>query len=406
MNVQPEDSPLFQEILANPHDRELRLVFADWLEEQGDPRGELVRIQCQLENMTRSETGYSRLRGKAGKLEREHGGFGGLQSVAIAKTELRGGFVERVELTPARWIKHAGEIIRTTPLRDLRLKGKSAKFAQIAEMPELVQLTALELRQPKIDEAGLAALAKSPHLAKLESLGLHGTECQSVARILSQSPLLSQLTTLEISGEPISQHDVQLIGEHSRQLRTLEISYAENTGFPELAASNLKSLTALDFNCGWQEQSLTRKQLESFGTSEFEEPLRQLTIRPVEPGFAEAFTGARYQNLDELVIYEDALKTPDLTSIVTHLSGLSDLTLNGCGLRDAVARAIARSPTLAHLKHLRMTRNRITAKGIEAILTSEFFSPDTELHLAGNPIDEREIKRLQKNLGRSFGNFR
>lgn len=401
----PEESPLFQEILANPHDRELRLVFADWLEEQGDPRGELVRLQCQLENMTRSETGYSRLRARAGKLERQHGGFGDLKKVAIAKTELRGGFAERVELTPARWIKHAAEIIRTTPLRDLRLKGKSAKFAQIAEIPELSQLKALELRQPKIDNASLEALIKSPHLDGLESLGLHGTECTSIGSVLSQSPLLSQLTTLELSAELISPRDVQAIGENSDRLQTLEISFAESSGFPELAATGLDSLTSLDWNSGWREPPLTKNQLEQFGASMFDEPLRQLTLRPVEPGFAEAFVEFRFQQLDELAIYEDALKTPDVASILAHLKGLSDLTLCACGLRDAAARATAKSPTLSGLKHLRLTRNRITEKGIEAILTSEYFSPDTELHLAGNPVYEAEIRRLKKKLGRSFGNF-
>src|SRR5208283_5459050 len=28
----------------NPEDTTLRLIFADWLEEQGDPRGELIRL--------------------------------------------------------------------------------------------------------------------------------------------------------------------------------------------------------------------------------------------------------------------------------------------------------------------------------------------------------------------------
>ena len=355
--------------------------------------------------MTRSDAGYSRLRATAGKLERQHGGFGDLKKVTVAKTELRGGFVERVEVTPARWIKHAAEIIRTTPLRDLRLKGKSAKFAQIAEMPELSQLTALELRQSKIDNAGLEALVKSPHLASLSTLGLYGTECTSIGRVLSQSALLSQLTTLELGGETISPHDVQLIGENVRGLQTLVIGVAENSGLPELAAAGLDSLTNLDWNSGWREPPLTKNQLEQFGASMFDEPLRQLTLRPVEPGFAEAFVEFRFQQLEELAIYEDALKTPDVASILAHLKGLSDLTLCACGLRDAAARAIAKSPTLSGLKHLRMTRNRITEKGVEAILSSEYFSPETELHLAGNPIYEAEIRRLKKKLGRSFGNF-
>src|SRR5436309_3203063 len=32
----------------NPDDLSFRLVFADWLEEQGDPRGELLRLRHTL----------------------------------------------------------------------------------------------------------------------------------------------------------------------------------------------------------------------------------------------------------------------------------------------------------------------------------------------------------------------
>jgi uncharacterized protein (TIGR02996 family) len=35
-------------ILNSPDDQTLRLVYADWLEEHGDPRAELVRLECQL----------------------------------------------------------------------------------------------------------------------------------------------------------------------------------------------------------------------------------------------------------------------------------------------------------------------------------------------------------------------
>jgi uncharacterized protein (TIGR02996 family) len=40
-----EPDPFLGEVLANPTDQALRLVYADWLEERGDPRGEWLRIQ-------------------------------------------------------------------------------------------------------------------------------------------------------------------------------------------------------------------------------------------------------------------------------------------------------------------------------------------------------------------------
>jgi uncharacterized protein (TIGR02996 family) len=49
--MNPEDEFL-EAIRQNPDDDTPRLVYADWLEERDDPRGEFIRIQCQLANMT------------------------------------------------------------------------------------------------------------------------------------------------------------------------------------------------------------------------------------------------------------------------------------------------------------------------------------------------------------------
>ena len=39
---------LLRAVLAQPEDEAVRLVYADWLEEQGDPRAEFIRLQIAL----------------------------------------------------------------------------------------------------------------------------------------------------------------------------------------------------------------------------------------------------------------------------------------------------------------------------------------------------------------------
>jgi uncharacterized protein (TIGR02996 family) len=39
---------LFEEVLAHPHSDDPRRIYADWLSERGDPRGEFVAVQCEL----------------------------------------------------------------------------------------------------------------------------------------------------------------------------------------------------------------------------------------------------------------------------------------------------------------------------------------------------------------------
>ncbi len=42
------DEAFLQAILEAPDDDTPRLIYADWLEDQGDPRGELIRLEAQL----------------------------------------------------------------------------------------------------------------------------------------------------------------------------------------------------------------------------------------------------------------------------------------------------------------------------------------------------------------------
>jgi uncharacterized protein (TIGR02996 family) len=43
-----DDVDFVRAIQAHPSDLALRQVYADWLDERGDPRGEYVRLQCQF----------------------------------------------------------------------------------------------------------------------------------------------------------------------------------------------------------------------------------------------------------------------------------------------------------------------------------------------------------------------
>jgi uncharacterized protein (TIGR02996 family) len=50
-----EEDAFISEILASPRDDAPRLVFADWLEERGDPRGEFLRVSVRLEALSGQE---------------------------------------------------------------------------------------------------------------------------------------------------------------------------------------------------------------------------------------------------------------------------------------------------------------------------------------------------------------
>ena len=46
--VDPQARALLDAVLADPTDIQARLVYADFLVERGDPRGEFIHVQCAL----------------------------------------------------------------------------------------------------------------------------------------------------------------------------------------------------------------------------------------------------------------------------------------------------------------------------------------------------------------------
>ncbi len=60
---------LLQAVYNHPEDRELRLIYGDWLQERGDPQGELIALQCCMEAQELTPTATRRINA----LIRKHG---------------------------------------------------------------------------------------------------------------------------------------------------------------------------------------------------------------------------------------------------------------------------------------------------------------------------------------------
>ena len=69
----PSESAFVNGILANPDDDGPRLVYADWLEERGNPRGELIHLQCQLAESEPNSQRFIELESRQNELLKEHG---------------------------------------------------------------------------------------------------------------------------------------------------------------------------------------------------------------------------------------------------------------------------------------------------------------------------------------------
>ena len=126
---------LLAAICESPDDVGLRLIFADWCEENGqEQRAELIRVQCALADLDPAVVGIQTVAAPLESREEEllsetssaldwlHGGdiqWDGLGGV------LRRGFIEEVTITIEDWLEQSHAIQCATPLRVLRLRWES-----------------------------------------------------------------------------------------------------------------------------------------------------------------------------------------------------------------------------------------------------------------------------------------
>src|SRR5215218_395524 len=69
----PEAAALYRAILAHPDEDTPRLVYADWLDEHGQPdRAEFIRVQCRLARANEWDDGYTAADVRARRLLAEH----------------------------------------------------------------------------------------------------------------------------------------------------------------------------------------------------------------------------------------------------------------------------------------------------------------------------------------------
>jgi uncharacterized protein (TIGR02996 family) len=178
MNLQ---NAFLQDIKEHPGDDAPRLILADWLTEQGDPRGEFLRLDVQRLRLDVGDPRRAELRRREEEVlehhaslwlgpARRHGGTGrlrrGLLHIDVpAETVLGESWAAWGETEEFAWVE---------ALRVRALGG--GQLAPLAGRPFLARLALLDLSGNGIDDEGGRALLASPYLARLSALDLTGND--------------------------------------------------------------------------------------------------------------------------------------------------------------------------------------------------------------------------------------
>jgi len=151
-----QEIELVQFIREAPEDLSRRLVYADWLEEQGDSQSEYIRLECQLAespktlvaNQLRQRAAQIWRAGKAGWHERvylnlEQTGLGDCRDQKIIRSwGYHRGCIESVTMNSRVIASSLESVLQVAPITTLRIAKSKSDRARLEHLSggEIVQL--------------------------------------------------------------------------------------------------------------------------------------------------------------------------------------------------------------------------------------------------------------------------
>jgi uncharacterized protein (TIGR02996 family) len=428
---------LLRAVIEHPDDDARRLVYADWLQQQGDPQGELIAVQIQLAHATANERAELETRAKA-LLDAHAETWTAALGDGISHVTFRRGlaYAARAAVNSHGLL----DVLDRAPIRDLGFvtddrdetddepSSRLAVARDVAADPRLarVELLATGLRW---GAEGLAALLGSPHLGGLRGLHIADPDCQVYAGEAIASARLPSLEFLALRGDyqgEMGDPGVVALARAElpalRDLALLNVSCGEASARALAASSTLTQLHGLDFGYG----SYNPNRIGPNGAAAIAESANFTQLRRLILDFngigdeglaalaASPHLGAlHYLSLKSASITDAGLRAfaagtgmPALELLeltynrdLTHagiealaesprLATLSSLWLRQTGIGVDGARALARSPHAAALRSLNLLECKLGDDGARALLDSPHLAGLTDLQLSGNQLSD------------------
>lgn len=361
-------------LFENPDDLATHMAYADYLSEQGDPRGELIQVQLALEDESHSAAQRKKLKKQEEKLLKEHSRewLGDLASWLLDQKGVRESY---------RDCKYYYRFSRGW-LSLIEGGGVTGNFtARLAVAPE-----AKLLRELRIQRAGYELEDDEQEVP-----GIPGSVSEEEVALypLRKSTVLKNVRVFQY-GETI---DWQNAGDHYNCHASLEGVVPAIKQMPNLEEIYLFCHYAdLDELFGLR----TLKKLRILLAYHMEDfPLSRLAKNPA------------MANLTHLLLYPHALteEEPSITfnglrAVLRskHITGLTHLQLRQSGIGDKGCLEMVKSGIFKQLKFLDLRVGTITDEGAMALAECEDIRNLEYLNLSRNAIGEEALGRIQKKV--------
>ncbi len=235
-----QESLLRQAILERPGDDTPRLIYADWLEEQGDPRAEFVRIQCEIAGVAPEDDRLTPMIHRMNELESEFGREWRIQDLGEKNAGINArfvrGFVDEISVSALTLLDRADELFARSPVGVVKLREAKHAMAQLATCPALDRVRRLDFLgrgRDVLGDEGVRHLATSPYFHGLRELILDSQDVGwSGIKRLAESRVLGQLEVLDLSHNRVWANEMELLVRSGQlgNLRSLFLAHNSRLG--------------------------------------------------------------------------------------------------------------------------------------------------------------------------------
>jgi uncharacterized protein (TIGR02996 family) len=405
-------------IIAQPDDDSVRLVFADWLEEHGDPdRAAFIRLQIRQAQVPEGGPEYRDLSNRAEVLHKRHREtwLVDLPQVIARHAPLfyfKRGFLTELSTRTAvvagistrAWSKH--------PIQELTLSKFRGRLDRVLALPHMPRIRKLCLHGERymggMAHSDLEALARCPNLMGLRELLIHSEIGNAVAGAVASCPSLTGLTDLSLHDKDLDATGLTTLirtgaatGGHLERLhlgshRIDPVAARVLAGAPALAALELLDLRGRvgpnpAARIGDEGATVLAHSLRLAG-------LRRLWLshQGIGPGGARSLAASPHlTGLRGLSLSNNPIRAAGARALVDgRWTELTDLNLSWCDLDDEGAKVLAGAHRLSKLTRLDLKYNDIGKVGAIALSRSTRFGELRSLDLTNNPIGDDGARAL------------
>lgn len=368
-----DQAALLDAVVQNPDDDAPRLLYADWLQQNGDPdRAEFIRLQCEAARLLDCPERRERTASAAALLERCRPRWLADLGSGFTNPVFVRGFVTRVIVTVEDFLLHAGRLLDRTPLAGIWATASTEDdVRRLAASEELLRrVPELTISFPRLGNRGALILAESPHLKQLRGIGLgfNGIDATGALAVLN-SLVGGRTTEVDLSMNRLGSRGAAAIAECPAVagLTNLQLMFAGiGVAGAEALAASPRLGRLIDF---------------------------QLAGNPLGDDGVIALAGSDALRPEELALDDTRLGDRGVGVLAGSpvLSRVTELVLcnNRIGDRGAVALSHARG--LRRLQRLILCGNRVTDRGFLSLVDG--LPSLQEVDLIGNRLSKDVIDR-------------